>query len=482
MKPARGLAVDVAIACGLAAVVAALYAYTVLGCIYANDGAMLADWTALPERAYRQYHNTLYLPIADIVAAVVPPGLLGLDGDPLATAKATSVVCMALGLAFVFGCCRLLGQSRAASVLGTALLAVTPVTWFFAAAIEVHAQHFLVVSAAAFVTLLLPWRRPVLATALAALVFVLPCMSHQTAPVLGPGWVLLAQCARRRCAPPLSWRALAGVGGAFVAAIVVAHVLVQAMRGEGLAPDPGWVASTALGWRRAFVFGIVRDAVVLPLVLLLPIVLVAACWRRVAMELRAVAAALLLPLVGSVLWWGIAERGGYLLGPMFVAAVLAAAAWSALPARAAVAVALVLLPAQAVFGWRDVRAFDAAGAPLVDRVVRIREHLGETGLLVSANDNAPNAIAWLPRVNEINLFPMLAKPIGPTEAVQAAQPLLEMVTAAGRALFDTSWRSRTDLPEYVVAALSALEAKLRADFRVTELPDPSWPFLRLERR
>jgi hypothetical protein len=76
----------------------------------------------------------------------------------------------------------------------------------------------------------------------------------------------------------------------------------------------------------------------------------------------------------------------------------------------------------------------------------------------------------------------LAQPIGPAECVQAAQPLFEMIAAAGRAVVDTSWRLRSDLPEYVVAALNALEAKLRADFRVTELPHPSWPFLRIERR
>lgn len=481
MHRLRTLAGDVAIAALLALAATWLYSRTLLGRIYGNDGAMLADWTAFPERAYWQYHNTLYLPIARAIDAVLPRGWITAPGDPLAVAKATSVLCGALALACVYACCRRLGAPRAASAFGTALLAVSPVLWFFAAAIEVHTQHLLVVSTCAFGTLLLPWRSPVPAVALAALLFVLPCLSHQSAPVLGPGWILLCQCARRRTGPPFSWPALFGIGLALLAAVVVGHVLVQHVRGLGAGVDFGGLAETVAGWRRAFVLDVVWEALLAPLGLLLPLLLAAWCagidrwWRAAAM-------ALLVPLGGCVLWWGVAERGGYLLGPAFAIAASVAALWARLPRRPALALAALALVAQGTYGFVDVRGFDAEGFQLEQRIARLREHLGPTGLVVSANDNAPNAQAWLPGVQEINLFPTLAKPVDAEVWLAALRPLRDALLGADRVVVDVSWRRRTDLPAHVVVALDRFTAVLADEHRVTELDDPSWPLLRLERR
>src|SRR5690606_22200697 len=131
---------------------------------------------------YPQYHNVLYQPAAKLLALVMPRGLWCQADDPLWLAKSLSVASGALGIGVVYGICRRLDLRRWPSVAGTALLAVTPMIWFFAVAIEVHMQHFLLVAAGALLTLSLPWRRPVLATTLVAVWFVAAALSHQSAP------------------------------------------------------------------------------------------------------------------------------------------------------------------------------------------------------------------------------------------------------------------------------------------------------------
>ena len=115
--------IDVGIAVLLAALATWLYAATSLHCIYGNDGAMLGDWTALPERAYRQYHNTLYLPCADLLRCVLPTGGVVAADDPLWLAKSLSAIAGGLGLACCYGACRALGSARGSSVFAVVLLA-----------------------------------------------------------------------------------------------------------------------------------------------------------------------------------------------------------------------------------------------------------------------------------------------------------------------------------------------------------------------
>lgn len=482
MTPSRPTFADLFVAASLGGAAALLYAWTLLGRIYGNDGAMLADWTALPERAYHHYHNTLYLPAAALLDGVLPRGWLVAAEDPLAVAKSLSVVSAALGLSFTYLCCRWLGGARCQSVAATVLLGVSPVLWFFGVAIEVHALHFLVVAFAAFVTLAAPWHRPALATAITAVVFLLPYLSHQSAPVLGPGWLLLVQCARRRVGPRFSLLALFVIGVVLVGSLLLGHMLVQWRRGIGFTLDPGSVVTTVGGWRKSFTPSIVWDALLAPLCLLLPVAIVAGCWRRLDPWLRACAAVAMVPLIACVLWWGIPEQGGYLLGPTFLLAALAAAWWTQLPRGLWLGLAASCLLVQGHFGFRCVRDFDRGGFQLAVRVARVREHLGASGLVLSANDNAPNLAAWLPAVQEINLFPTLAYDSPVATWFQGIQPVLRGLASTGRFLFDTSYRLRTDLHERVRDSLARLEAALRADYRVTELADPSWPLWLVEKK
>lgn len=482
MATVRARCVDVAIAVLLGVAVAALYAATQFDRIFGNDGAMLADWTALPERAFQHYHNTLYLPCATWLAAVLPRGLLVPAGDPLHVAKSLSLVAAATGTAFTFGCCRRLGAAHLPALLATLLVALTPVTWFFGVAIEVHALHFAVVACAAWVTLMAPWQRPALALALTAAAFVLPYLSHQSAPVLGPGWILLVQCARRRVAAPFPWRALFGVGVVLLLALLLGHMLVEWRRGRGFGTDVADVVATVARWRRPFTLELAWQAVLAPLALLLPVAAVAWTRRGVDGWLRAAVAAVYVPLTACVLWWGIAEAGGYLLGPLALLAVVTAAWWSTWPPARLVRVALPLVAAQAVCGVATVHTFAGQGFRLADRAARVQQHLGTTGLLVSCNDNAPQIVIWLPAVQELNLGPTLANDVPVATWIQGMQPVVQGLRANERFLLDRSWRLRPDLDERFRDAMARFEAALQADWRVTELDDPSWPLWRCERR
>lgn len=473
---------DVGIAVLLAALATWLYAATSLHCIYGNDGAMLGDWTALPERAYRQYHNTLYLPCADLLRCVLPTGGVVAADDPLWLAKSLSAIAGGIGLACCYGACRALGSARGSSMFAVVLLAVTPGLWFFGAAIEVHTQHFAVVAATALLTLWLPWQRPWLALPLACALFVLPYLSHQSAPTLGPAWILLLQSARRRVAPAFSWAALLGIGGALLAALGLGHLLVQWQRGLGFAFGVGGVADTVVAWRRELTPTVVVEAVLAPLALWLPVAAWALARRGVDGWLRASVLACYAPLTASVLWWGVAERGGYLLGPAFLLAMLLAAALPAANERRATTWRLALLLVvlvQAALAWPFVRGFDQAGAPLAARAERIASVLGERGLVLSCNDNAPTIALWLPQVQETPLLPTLANDAPLDVWIAGLEPLLHGFVASGPVVLDVSYRLRTDLPERVRDATMRLEQRLRERFAVSEHAFADWPLWRI---
>lgn len=474
---------ELAIALLLAVAVGSLYSVTLLHRIYGNDGAMLADWTTLPGGGYPQYHNVLYQPAARLLGLLLPRNLVTEPGDPLWIAKSLSVVCTALGVAFTYGCCRRLGVLRWSSVGGALLLAVTPAIWFFATAIEVHAQHFALVSCGAWLTLLAPWRRPALATALCAPLFVAFALSHQSAPMLGPAWLLLAQLARRRSGQPaLRLMPLFFVGCVWLAALLLGHLLVQWCRGRGFAFGIHDLAHTVSRWHRPFAPNLLVDAVLLPLSAFVPLALLVSVSRAVPALLRGLAALLLLPLIASVVWWGIAERGGYLIGPAFVLAALAATWLGSFRPKVGVPLAAGIILLQGAIALYQLRAFDAEGFNLEARVARLTTNLGDNRFVLSCNDNAPHLDIWLPDAHEENLITLIPPDIEPTLWLTLVQPELQRRVAQGSIVFDVSFERRADLPKFVAACMQALQSWLRATFTVTVLDDPSWPLWIVEPR
>lgn len=477
----RNLA-DVAVALLVALAATALFAATTFERVFGGDGKFLAESIAWLDRSWPSYHNTLYLPAAQAYAALAPRGLLAAGDDPLAVGKSLSALAAGIGVACSFLVCRLLGAARWAALAGVAMVAFAPGLWFFGAAIEVHAQHFATVAACALATILLPWRRPVLAAAAAAVVFVIPSLSHQTSPLLGPGWILLVQCARRRVGAAFSWPALFAVGVALLLAVGLGHVLVQWRRGLGLGADPAGLAATVSAWHRGFSPQLVMSEVVEPLFLIVPVAVVACSWRAIDPWLRACGALIVsLPIFG-VLWWGIAERGGYLLGGAFVFAVLAARLWSAMPRRLAVGSAALAVAVQAWAGWRYVEEYAAGGLRVEDRVALVRSNLAAGGVLLACNDNGPSVELWLTDRREYDLRPSLVLGWSQEEWFATVRRQVTGFLGAGSVALDVSYRNHSELAPGVRDRMSQLEAALRQDCRVTEIADPSWPMLLLARR
>jgi hypothetical protein len=243
------------------------------------------------------------------------------------------------------------------------------------------------------------------------------------------------------------------------------------------------VGNTVGLWRHEFTPSIVWEAFLGPLFLLVPATIAALCLRRVDHWQRWCGAVLLVPAVGCVLWWGIAERGGYLLGQSWIMAVLVAALLSRLPRRVAAVGALVVFAIQAWAGFHFVRDFDREGFQITERVARVREHLGNKGLVLSSNDNAPDVSIYLPGVQELNAREYLVPVEIPlNDWFPVFYAILKSKTGGGKFLFDVSYQLRDDLPPRMSESAKMLEEAFRRDFRVTELAHPSWPMWLVEPR
>lgn len=492
MSKRRAILADGAIAVAIAATATALCVVTRLQRIFGNDGAMLVDWTFAPASAYTQYHNTLYLPAARAVAALGLDRLCGGAAEPTAIGHALSAVSVGALAALSYALARSLAASRVAALAGAALATLAPVTWFFGAAVEVHSLHGAIVAGVMLATLHLPWRQPTTATALLAALLVVPCMSHQTAPALAPGFLVLAAAAAARGGAPLAWPRLAGVAAALGAAVGLGHLLVQWRRGLGFWPDFGSVAATATTWRQPFAPDFVLREIALPLGTLLGVFVLAMACRRIDWRARVACAAFVVPMLGAIAWYGVREHGGFTLQAT-PALALATALWmdalrgeatrrestrseAPRPWRAsAMAAIAALIAAQAALGWRDVRGFDAEGHSLRERRLRIEQFGGATARVVSCNDNAPLITHWLPQAIEWNLTKTLGGDPPLVAWLQGVQQQMLPFLATGPVLLERSYARRSDLPPCVVEGMAAVEAWLRRDCEVAEHDDPSWP-------
>ena len=465
---------DIGIAAGLTAGFAALYLATLQGRVFGRDGAFLSEWAVLPETARENYHNVLFHRVAGAVTAAFP------TEDPLLPVRALCALSVAVGVGLAFACCRALGHGRAASAWAAALLGASPAAWFFGTTVEVHALHFAIVTATALVIVAAPWQRPALGLGVACAALPLGYLSHQGAPALGFGWLLLAQCGRlRRGAAPFGWRALLGIGAAMVAALLLGQMLGNWIRGEGFGLTVGELAHAVESWQRPAPLLVAAEEVAGPLALLLGAAV--AGWLLERTWRAAASAALFWPTAGFVIYWGIVERGGYVLGPA-VGLAIAAAALFARAGPALRRVLIALLAVQAAAGWWTVDRFDAEGHQLEDRVAIVERLLGEEGTVVSATTRAPNMRVWLPGVQEINLISTFATPAPPASVddwlTNRAPPQILFGLIGNRPfVLDRSYTRLGDehWQGLFRECIEQLEAEVLKRFEVEEHPDPSWP-------
>ena len=474
--PASNFALDAGIAIGLMAAFATLFLATFQGRVYGNDGAILCEWAVLPEHAYNGYHNVLFVRLAQWCSAAFP------TEDPLAPTEFLVACSAAIGLGISYLCCRLVGCQRRGSVLATAALGLSPAMWFFATVVEVHATHFMLGASGLLVVLAAPWSRPALATLLSSVPIALTYLSHQSAPALGFAWVAAAQYGRlRRGLPPFRMLALGGIGMGFLVALLIGRCTSNAIRGEGFALGLNALAGTVEAWQENRPWQVFIDEVSLPLSLMLLLGVVG--WLAGAAQPNRIRAlwrsllglALFLPTASFAVYWGVIERGGYMLVPAIGLTIAAAALW----ARAGGAVhwiLLVLLILHAGFGGWIVKQHDGTGFQFRERAEIVDRLLPDGGYVVSAKALAPPITVHLPEVTELDLLPSFAG-LPSIEAWQTEARLAAITHLIdGRPfVLDRSYQHIDDHWDGLLhGCFEALELAIRSRFEVDEHPHPHW--------
>jgi hypothetical protein len=447
-----------------------------------GDGAGLGNFFHLGG----SYYNVAWLPAARFVA-----GLVSFE-DPLGAPHLLSVLCGGVAAGFCFLLCRETGARRGPALTATLLLALSPAVWFFSTTIEVHAVHLMVVAAVAWVTLIAPWQRPALALGLVMALFPLLYWTQQTAVLLGPGWVFLVHYARARKAAPFKLATTLLVVGpllllALLAGMAVANrVLFDAWTltaenqlgqiEENLRP-PNSVQVYWDDWGlRPFWIG--------------PLALIGLVLGRLAGRARlACGLACGLPLA-FFLWWRVPERGGYFLGSAPFALILSAAALQRLfDHRRAVAVAVLLVATQAALARTLVKRFDS-GWIIDERVELVREHVPPGTLFVSAVDNCPRMEIYLPEIEELSLWNLLADAwkemagaLTPEIFLEQALPVLDLkLREHGRVVLGRGWIGQEDrvVVELRLEYYRRIEAAVRERYRTRLVEHPHWGLLIIE--
>ena len=315
--------------------------------------------------------------------------------------------------------------------------------------------------------------------------------SHQSALLLGPGFVALAQHARElRGLSPLRWRTLLfAVGPLFLAGMLAGIPLAAGLCGRPLSDLLVGTRGSVEEFHQGFSMVDVWSGWLQPLGLLLPFALAGACAGRLGTWSLAAPLVLVLPSAAFFVLWGLPERGGYTLGSSMFLAVLAGA-WMSRPERGVRWLGALALALQAAWGCAALRAYDAPewGARQRERRAAIVHAIGERGGVISFNVSFQYIEAVLPDVVELSLISELVSALGrgegPQEFLQAAKPRLESLLAREdcAVVLDRSHRPTFErVAPLALAYDAALETWLAERCRLVPVEGTDWPLLRVER-
>lgn len=315
------------------------YTATTQGRLWGDGPEMLRllEWEGRPW--WRTWAHPLHTPLAAAFAKVAP-----LERAHDAFVLASSVPA-ALGTGACYLIARTLGAGRVAGAAGALLVAASPVLWYFATVLEVHATHAGVVAVCALASLALaPRLGPRAFVAVHALLFGVVSLSHLTAATLVPLWALLGSFASRAfasgrtsgAAPRVVSRATLVHGAAAIGAYALAYGIAQLTHHRFAAADPrgGSIADLVLDSIEPFSIGYFVDDWIEPLSWsLVPFGLFALLWalprtrRALEPDARAFGA---VALVGGFFpfafyaAWSLPNDGGYAAGLLPFVAVTAA--------------------------------------------------------------------------------------------------------------------------------------------------------------
>src|SRR5262245_24334242 len=179
---AEGLARrDLVIAAGLALALGSLYYLTFQTRTF-GDGATLVTRHVLG--TVQHYQHALFLPLCDWLQTALRLR------DPFVVLHLVPALGGAVGLGAAYLFLRSCGAARFGALVASGLLAFSPILWFFATTVHTQPLQFGAVGCLALLTMRAPWQRPALALSLVAAAFPVLMLTHMSAFLLGPGWVL----------------------------------------------------------------------------------------------------------------------------------------------------------------------------------------------------------------------------------------------------------------------------------------------------
>jgi hypothetical protein len=467
------------------------------------DGAGLSTFFA---RGDRLAYHFLYIPVCRLLA---PLAELLAPGDPIESPRLCSAIAFGVGIAFtwLFACDvvwrrwgapgaqawdRSTGTSPGHDALiATLLVACAPATAFLATTIEVHTLHLATVAVASWILLRLPWRRPVLATAVAAVLFALIFWAHQMGVLIGPGWVLLCGLCSRWAGRPLSTRALVlGVGPALLLADILASAVANYLQNGVFLPNADEEIELIVAFHRLddaprFWW----DGWLMPLAFLLPAAFLGLARGAFVPGMRVVLAVLCGVPLAFLFTWGVSEYGGYTLGHAPFLAVLAAGGVGYLGTRlrAPVRWALVAVVLAAQLGASAyIVVTRGRGYDVEERARLVAEHL-QGGTFLKTAPNAPSIKLYLPDAFEIVADDVLIRALiderepDETVAILMGSARTELART-GRLLLDLGYETQTERAtiRQRLPVLDALRAAMEREFTTTRVEHRDWPLLIVE--
>ncbi|MBK9384653.1 MAG: hypothetical protein IPN34_07520 [Planctomycetes bacterium] len=460
-----------------------------------DDGEVFSHYFVASDS--QVWYHVVYLPAARALHALLAP--LG-SADHLLGLKALSVASAALGLACTFAASRSLGCARGPALVATLCLALSPCLWFFATTIELHATHFASVAFAA-AGILAARRWPFAAhLALAALLFPLLYLTHNSGAIYGLGYVALFALARVRGGERFSLaRTLFVVGPVLLASLLLVIASCNAWRSLGWTLGLGGTFAYIDSWHagRAVDLVFLRDELLIAEGALWLLLLRALLARAVPKEELLAALLAALPVAGFFLWFAFPSRGGYFSGIAFFLALLAARCpWPRAPLGAGL-VAALLLGAQGWLGARELQRYEERFASSDDGGERARAVRVALGPRLGAKRAA--LLAFEPRLRPIQLdlrgcveIPLhhrvpafLGPPIDAAGFSGAVLQQVEEHLASGEWLVCYERMADESLaawPAEVRELIQGFEGEVRARFAVEELRVEERGFWRLELR
>ncbi len=463
-----------------------------------GDGPNLIGLFADPDNLRPSYNHALYLPLARALKAGL--ALFGVEPSAAGTLLFYSQLSTALGLSCSLLCARALGIARVPALLATLLFAVSPPVWFYASVPEVHAPHFAAVSFVALLTLIAPWRRPILATGLLCIAMPVLFLTHQTGLFFFPGWIFLVQLARSRFSAPFAQSTLfLRIAPSLVLSFGLALLFNATLRDISLDASLSR-SSAAITTHNGPVLEGIWLGWIQPLALLWLPLLAALFFRtrdELAKKLILPLALVFLPNLIFFLAWGVPERGGYTLGGgvfLIIFTSLGLAKLNHASSRratiSAIALGTLLILGQAALARHQRNLFDdpVVNQSMQERIDTARIAFGDNELrhvLLSFDHTNQTISARAPEIQEVRLRVALSKAAQKNEPPSAfasfVVELLQQLHAAKPVVtvLDRSYAVYLTDDSIAVQTLQATEERIREEFDVVEFSGPGGGFWKL---